>query len=168
MERCSLEYAESLVADQFAKAEADLHLRSKGFVFPKVVWKAMGIHKAGYCSYTYNTITLNSNYLTSADWQQFLNETPLHELAHAISWQLYDEHGHKRVWKSVAMQLGLKGDRCHNFATPDNPKGTRVRKTYTAHCPCMTHVITSIKRNRILNGTTNYICVKCHQRLVLD
>ena len=162
MEYCSLEDAKEIVAIKFANAVNNLSLREKGFQMPTIVWRDMGVRRAGNCNYSENVITLNSNYLKSKSWKEFLDDTPLHELAHAITWQLFDETGHKAVWKSVCYSLGLRGNRCHNFSTPENVDVTkRKRKRYEANCPCMTHIITSVKYNRMLKGT-RYICVKCH------
>ena len=162
MEYCSLEDAKEIVAIKFANAVNNLRLIEKGFQMPTIVWRDMGVRRAGYCNYSKNVITLNINYLKSKSWKDFLDDTPLHELAHAITWQLYDETGHKAVWKSVCYSLGLRGNRCHNFSTPENVDVTkRKRKRYEANCPCMTHIITSVKYNRMLKGT-RYICVKCH------
>lgn len=167
MEYCSLEKAKEIVAIKYANALQELNLYDR-FDMPKVIWKDMGVRRAGYCSYIENTITLNSNYLKSKDWQAFLDDTPLHELAHAISWQLYDTTGHKGMWRSVCHQLGLQGNRCHNFATPEGvDTNKRKRKRYSAHCSCGQHIITSVKYNRIQRGV-DYICTRCKTTLVLD
>lgn len=161
MEYCNIEDAKEIVAIKYANAVNNLNLREKGFIMPKIVWRDMGVHRAGYCNYSNNEIHLNSNYLKSKNWKEFLEDTPLHELAHAISWQLYDATGHKEVWKSVCYSLGLRGNRCHNFEKPEDINATkRKRKRYSAHCSCMEHIITSIKYNRMLKGT-RYICIKC-------
>ena len=162
MEYCNLETAKEIVISQFEKASNDLNLFERGFTMPKIIWRDMGVRRAGYCDYTHNQIHLNINYLKSKSWNEFLNTTPLHELAHAISWQLYDATGHKEVWKSVCYSLGLRGNRCHNFEKPEGVNVTkRKRKRYSAHCPCREHIITSVKYNRMLKGI-RYICVKCH------
>lgn len=167
MSFCTIEKANEIVKAKFEKASLDLNLKCRGFVMPTVIWRAMGVRVAGYCNYTENKIELNTNYLNSTDWENFLDDTPLHELAHAISYQLYGDRGHKHTWKNVSYALGLGGNRCHHFSRPINPKNTRVRKRYSAHCSCMEHIITSIKYNRIQKGL-NYICKKCRTRLVLD
>ena len=165
MEYCTVENAKIIVRQKYEKAKNDLRLAEKGFVMPNVVWRSMGVRRAGTCNYSTNTIELNSDYLKSKDWQRFLDETPLHELAHAISYQVYGEHGHKRVWKSVSISLGLKGNRCHDFERPEGVRViTRKRKTYSAYCPCGEHIISSVKYNRIMRGI-DYICVRCKQRI---
>lgn len=166
MEYCTIDEAKEIVAIKYANAMNHLNLRSKGFIMPDIIWRDMGVRRAGYCDYTHNQIHLNTNYLKSKSWKDFLEDTPLHELAHAISWQLYDETGHKEVWKSVSYSLGLRGNRCHKFSIPEIENiNKRRRKRYEATCPCMTHIITSVKYNRILNGKTTYVCVKCHGKL---
>ena len=169
MEYCTFEFAERMAHLKIANAISDLqmkHSNMKDFVFPVIVWKSLGINKAGlYTSYS-NTITLNTNYLYSKDWDIFLERTPLHELAHAIVWQVYKMRGHNRVWKNVCNLLGISNSRCHSYSTPEI-ENSRKRKRYNAHCSCRSHVITSVKYNRIIRGT-NYICTKCHEKLILD
>ena len=169
MEYCTVERAREIVAEKFEAAVKKLNLIQRGFIMPTVVWRAMGINRAGSCNYTTNTIELNTNYLKSKSWEDFLADTPLHELAHAISFQLYDERGHKRTWKEVCYSIGLKGNRCHNFATPeDTVIVTRRRKRYIAHCGCGEHIITSVKYNRICKGTVRYVCRTCGEYVSVD
>lgn len=167
MEYCSLDNAMTLVNVKIDKALNDLHLVEKGFKTPSIVWRDIGIRRAGTCNYNTNTITLNTNYLQSKDWENFINTTPLHELAHAIAFQFYFETGHKNKWKQICYLLGLLGNRCHNYSVPE-VEFKRKRKRYKAHCPCgMEHIITSVKYNRIKKGI-GYMCVKCHGKIELD
>lgn len=168
MEYCNLETAKEIVKSQFTKAINDLNLLNRGFQIPTVIWKEMGIRRGGFCNYSTNVITLNTNYLKSKDWKQFLDCTPLHELAHAIAWQIYFSHGHNSLWKSICRSLGISDSRCHSFATPEIDNVDKwKRKRYEAHCSCRKHIITSVKYNRMKKGI-KYICVKCHGELSFD
>lgn len=170
MEYCSIENARSYVEEKINTA-IDNFKRTHSAVFepPRIIWRAMGVRRAGYARYSDNSITLNSNYLRSKDWKDFLDDTPLHELAHIIAMKVYGEPGHKKMWKMVCYTLGLKGNRCHNFSTPEDVHIiTRKRKTYKAHCECMEHTISSVKYNRIVRGTQTYICIHCRKRLIVD
>jgi SprT protein len=164
MEYCSIEEAKEIVAVKYENALTQLGLHGR-FDMPKIVWRPMGVRRAGCCNYSENKIELNSDYLKSKDWKAFLDDTPLHELAHAISWQLYDETGHKGAWKKISLMIGLAGNRCHNFSRPEGVKvTTRTRKRYTVRCACSEHIITSVKYNRMLKGTV-YICSKCREKV---
>ena len=167
MEYCNIEDAKEIVAIKFANAVNNLRLREKGFQMPTIVWRDMGVRRAGNCNYSENVITLNSNYLKSKSWKEFLDDTPLHELAHAIAWQLFDETGHKQTWKNVCYQLGLNGNRCHSFEKPEGVKAIkRQRQKYTVGCSCSKYVITSVRYNRMLKGV-DYFCRKCKEKVEL-
>ena len=168
MDYCDLETAKKIVKAKITKAINDLNLLHKGFEIPTVIWREMGVRRSGICNNSSNVITLNSNYLKSKDWKSFLDRTPLHELAHAIAWQIYFAHGHNSIWKSICRSLGISDSRCHNFATPEIENANKYkRKRYEAHCDCMKHIITSVKYNRMKRGI-KYICVKCRGELSFD
>ena len=157
---CTVEEAKAIVAIKFANADSLFGLKARGFVMPFVVWRPMGLRRAGLCNLASNIIELNTNYLTSKDWREFLDDTPLHELGHAICWQFYHNNGHNEQWKRITMQMGLKGNRCHNFAKPEVVANTRTRKKYTVYCDCGSHTITSVRYNRMVRGAT-YYCRNC-------
>jgi predicted SprT family Zn-dependent metalloprotease len=164
MEYVSLEMAQQIVKKQYEEAYIKLSLKIKGFIMPVVVWRDMGRRRAGTACYGNNTIELNTNYLKSKDWEKFLYETPLHELAHHISYQLYDETGHKAVWKDVCYKLGLDGNRCHNFSTPE---GVHFRKQerIAVSCACEEgHTVSKTIYNRMKKGY-RYRCCKCGKTL---
>lgn len=168
MDYCSLEKAKEVVAIKYAKAMEDLHLKERGFEFPTIIWRSMG-NRGGCCNYRSNVIELNTDYLKSKSWQDFLDETPLHELAHAISWQLFDARGHKKVWKNVCYQLGLAGNRCHNYAPPEGVVAKYRKKRYIARCQCGNYyVVTSIIYNRMKKLGYIYTCRKCHGTLTVS
>jgi len=91
-------------------------------------------------------------------------ETTVHETCHIVVRQKYGyrvkPHGHE--WKMAMLQSGINPERCHNV----DLTGLRQRRPrFPAQCACRTHLITSIKMNRILQGR-NYMCIYCHSFLV--
>lgn len=65
--------------------------------------------RAGQCSYAKKIISVSRHFATSASRAE-VTDTLLHEIAHALT----PSHGHDRVWRSVALRLGCKGQRCHS------------------------------------------------------
>ena len=73
---------------------------------------------------------MNLNYLTSPDAMRFIKNTMVHELAHIINYY-YGGRNHDKQWKYIARLLGDDGERCHDYATPENKP---VKKTYQLKC----------------------------------
>ena len=79
--------------------------------------------RAGMCDYSKKIISISRRYAKTASQSQIKN-TLLHEIAHAL---VGHSHGHDGIWKSVALEIGCDGKRCHNlvFSTPK----------WNMHCP---------------------------------
>lgn len=69
--------------------------------------------RLGQCQYTRRTITISA-YMVSAATVEQVEQTMLHEIAHALL-PPYDEYGkkigHGRRWKTLAAQIGYTGQR---------------------------------------------------------
>ncbi len=65
--------------------------------------------RAGQCSYAKKFISISRHFATNASRAE-VTDTLLHEIAHALT----PNHGHDRVWRSVALELGCNGQRCHS------------------------------------------------------
>lgn len=100
--------------------------KSVSFLQPTIMWRSMGTRVAGRCYLQKNVIELNKNYLSSIDYKEFLKYTVLHELAHAIAWQIFQEDGHGLPWKTVAKFIGDDGETRHNMAIPIISKVERL------------------------------------------
>jgi predicted SprT family Zn-dependent metalloprotease len=81
----------------------------------------------GRCFYMQKKITLSlplcSENLDKVDTQ--IRNTILHEIAHALSVEIYgirEGKGHGANWKSVAKQIGCNGERCYNGDSVNKPK----------------------------------------------
>lgn len=71
--------------------------------------------RAGRCYYHQRVITL-SRYIAGnpANSIEFITDTILHEMAHAIAYKATGEAGHGYAWKQVCKQIGAKPERCYN------------------------------------------------------
>ena len=100
--------------------------------------------RAGMCDYSKKIISISRLYAkTASQWQ--IKNTLLHEIAHAL---VGHSHGHDGIWKSVALEIGCDGRRCHNlvFSTPK----------WNMHCPTGCFSTPRHRRKEYL------ICDICH------
>lgn len=64
----------------------------------------------GYAHYSKKEIRL-SRHLVSLNTWKVVEQTVLHEIAHALVGR---GHGHDKVWKQKAIELGDDGQRCYS------------------------------------------------------
>lgn len=67
--------------------------------------------RAGACHFTEKKISFSRHFIKNAD-QQDINDTILHEIAHAL---VGPTHGHDKVWKNMAKKIGCSAKRCHTL-----------------------------------------------------
>ena len=130
---------------------------------PAIAWKKLGFGIAGRTRCESNIIEMNINYLYSRDYDRFIRYTSLHELAHSIAFQLFDDARHDGIWRNIDRLLGGGSSCCHDYARPINaPKKLR----YIYECPrCGTIFRLSERRNKtVFDGT--YRCMKCKTNLL--
>ena len=63
------------------------------------------VRRSGACHCQKKLITL-SPYLTQLNDESSVRNTILHEIAHALAWIGFKEHGHGRKWKEIANAVG--------------------------------------------------------------
>lgn len=111
-------------------------------------------------------ITLNIDLLNSKYYDDIINRTLPHEIAHIVTYQVWIKQGnytrsckpHGRQWAYVMNCLGLAATRCHNYETEPQ----RVHKRpHEYHCACSTHWLTNLLHNRITADTHHYNCTTC-------
>ena len=162
---CSLEFAKSY-AQNLIKNKRNNY--PKYIPVPKIIWKPMGRNFAGRAVYSRHEILLNTNYLTSENWKEFLDHTPVHELAHLITYYCYGEHGHGRAWKKVCVELGIEPIRCHNYKSPKIVTGSTIKTMYAAHCKCKHWELSSTRYNRVVHEGYIYTCPSCKGLIEVD
>jgi predicted SprT family Zn-dependent metalloprotease len=110
----------------------------------------------GRCHYNLRKITLSKWYVELNE-EDDVEDTILHEIAHALSFLRYgrDGQGHGRLWKRVCGEIGASPERIHKgiLEYPDN------HHKYVDDCVCGI----TYKRHRKSRG--NYHCPKCKQPL---
>lgn len=94
----------------------------------------------GLCNYRTKVISL-SRHLVKLNDEAATIDTLLHEIAHAL---VGHKHGHNRVWRTKAREIGCNGMRCHTHET--------VAPKYTGHCPSCKREIKKHRRNAVACG----------------
>ena len=85
----------------------------------------------GCCNYRTKTISLSWE-LTQLNVESKVKNTILHEIAHAL---VGVGHGHDRVWRRKALEIGCDGNRCYSERNTETVEGK-----YKAVCPNCQHV----------------------------
>jgi predicted SprT family Zn-dependent metalloprotease len=85
--------------------------------------------------YSIRTITLSRKF-TLLNSEPEVRNTILHEIAHAL---VGPNHGHDRVWKAKAKELGCNGSRCCDWSV------VAPSTKWIAECPACRRVV---KRHR--------------------
>jgi len=106
----------------------------------------------GLCNYQKREVSLSRHYV-SLNTAEDIRHTTLHEVAHAL---VGPGHGHKWVWRSMALSLGIRASTCN--AKAEMPKGK-----WTATCGCPGQVHTMHRKPKRLEG---WRCRRCQIAIV--
>ena len=107
----------------------------------------------GRCHYAEEKITLSKWYAELND-EQKVEDTILHEIAHALAWINNKFTGHGKVWQNWARKIGATPKACKsNIVSPEK------HYKYEQTCCGITY-----KRHR-LRKRAKYYCPNCNQRL---
>jgi SprT protein len=93
--------------------------------------------------------------------------TVAHEVAHYVADVLF---GHKNIkphgkeWQAIMYTLGVEPRVTGNYDLSGIPIKRQRRFHY--RCNCMTHELTAVRHNRIVNGTARYFCRQCNGALL--
>lgn len=141
-----------------AETLAFLHMEDHGLFDKK--WTFSFHNKKcslGTCSYRRKKIYL-SQWFVELNNEDEVEDTILHEIAHALSYERYgsDGMGHGRLWKMVCREIGARPQRtCKSkLNRPQN------HYKYVDTCACGI----TYKRHR-LKSNVGYRCPKCYQNL---
>jgi predicted SprT family Zn-dependent metalloprotease len=112
----------------------------------------------GRCHYSTKKITL-SKWFVELNKEEEIEDTILHEIAHALSW-IYDGFtGHGRIWKRWAMKVGANPKRC----SKNNLQHPQAHYKYVDNCGCGK----TFQRHRVSKYRT-YHCPSCKKSLFLS
>jgi predicted SprT family Zn-dependent metalloprotease len=148
-------YANELLAKTFT-------INVMGYIETKVSAKDLGYRfqfdsakrRFGVCRYTRRIIGL-SKPLVEMNLDNFkeINDTILHEIAHAIAYYIdrYEGKGHGWLWREVAMSIGCNGERCYKGSDINEPTSK-----YSLECPSCDR-----KRPMHRKPKKTYACGKC-------
>lgn len=104
--------------------------------------------------------------LLHTDWDEMLNDTVPHEVAHCVVDQVWPHartRSHGYEWQMVMRMLGLEPTRCHNM------KVEKVRKhprKYIYECNCGEKLLTKTRHNKLQRGFI-YVCEDCRAQITL-
>jgi predicted SprT family Zn-dependent metalloprotease len=105
----------------------------------------------GVCRHSTRQIGLSAALVGLNDEDRVRN-TILHEIAHAL---VGPEHGHDRVWRAKAIELGCDGKRCYESTAVEAPPAP-----WTGHCPTPECDFT-VGRHRLTEAAKRGACPKC-------
>lgn len=106
----------------------------------------------GQCDFDRKRITLSKFTIEHVSSDDDIIDTILHEIAHAI---VGIGHGHDRVWKAKAREIGAIPNRCGSRKIKDRSK---INYKWTGTCP-NGHKVYRHKLSRVIkNGSS---CNKC-------
>lgn len=96
-------------------------------------------------------------------YQDSLNDTVVHEVAHYIVDCLYGLRKvkpHGREWQAVMRNLGAEPKATGDYDLTGIP--TRQYQRFTYCCGCRTHQLTILRHRKVLRGLAKYLCQYCH------
>jgi SprT protein len=116
------------------------------------------IDQRGTCMIRYNLALLDRH------GEAFLRDTVPHETAHYVAYRLHGRgiRPHGAEWRNIMQLFGADPSRCHDYDVAG--LSARRLRTYTYHCNCGPHQLSSIRHNRIIRGQ-RYLCRRCGEAL---
>jgi predicted SprT family Zn-dependent metalloprotease len=96
-------------------------------------WKAVYDNtkrRGGQCRYSLKEIGLSVHLFAIWTYEAAMN-TVLHEIAHALC----PNHGHDKVWKAKAIEIGCNGNRCYDGASQGSYPSQRHARNWIGKCP---------------------------------
>jgi SprT protein len=144
---------------------------------PVIKFRQLG-RRAGVCRFDFlsktGLIVINPDFFKN-HYDDMLNDTVPHEVAHHVSAYVYGPagHNHGHFWKGVMQKLGIPApDRCHEYSL-EGVKVRNVQRPYKYVCGCSTeHNFTEFKHKRhqqlLMMGYNGYRCKHCKVQLKLE
>ena len=168
---------ESIDAPQRARvrqATQDCVVRAAGlferqFVAPPVQFDLMGRAAGQYRVLRGEAAIRYNHYIFARYFEDNLNETVPHEVAHLVVdqlWGLRRVHAHGAEWQSVMQVLGAEPRATARYDLTGLP--VRRQRRFAYSCACRTHQLTTCRHNRVQRGEACYHCRQCKHPLVFD
>lgn len=101
-------------------------------------------------------------YIFAKYFQDNLKNTVPHEVAHYLSDSIYGLKNikpHGPEWRQIMHKLGVRPARTCQYDLAGVP--VRHYRRYSYRCACTTHMLTSRRHNKIIQGRMSYSCRKC-------
>ena len=124
--------------------------------------------RAGFANSARRHIEINQR-LMEAHPDEVL-PTFVHELCHIFTRDVYGfKNNGKRVashgyqWQALMVMCGYEPESRHSMETAFELK--QKRKQFNASCGCKTHVISSVRANKMKSGKARYSCRLCDEEL---
>ena len=108
-----------------------------------------------------------NSFIFSKYFEDSLENTIPHEVAHYVSHVLFGINKilpHGKEWKSIMHALGAEPRVTGNYDLSGITVKRQRRFSYI--CDCMTHQLTTVRHNKIMNGKAHYSCRKCGEALM--
>jgi len=121
---------------------------------------------AGHYYPAQNLIRFNSH-IAARNFDHFVKQTVVHEVAHHIVYQLTRRVGikpraHGAEWQAIMQRFGLSPDRCHDYDLSNIP--SKQQQRYPYQCACRQHWLSATRHNRVKKGF-RYHCKLCQNLL---
>lgn len=104
--------------------------------------------RAGVCKLDQKQISI-SRYHIEHNVEMVVRDTILHELAHAIAYELYHEKGHGPSWQQVALKLGANPKATGKFVLPEYPWAV---VTYCSQAETVKKITSRYRRTKNINS----------------
>lgn len=106
-------------------------------------------------------------FIFSKFFEDSLSNTVPHEVAHYVSHELFgikNIRPHGTQWKSIMDKLGAEPKVTGNY----DLSGISIRRQrrFDYACGCMSHQLTTVRHNKILQKKVYYTCRKCGENLL--
>ena len=132
--------AELYMQHEFEVDGEKIRISDSGYKFK---WDERPVNRFGQCRYNRKEIGLSvkPTEVNLKDHAWKIQDTILHEIAHAIERLMYGTSGHGLTWRRIAKQIGCDGKR-----TYDESKINSVRTKWTLRCPVCGDEISRVRR----------------------
>jgi predicted SprT family Zn-dependent metalloprotease len=113
-----------------------------------------------------NLISL-SNKLLNHCTDEFVDDTPVHELGHIVEYHVYGSTAHSSRFYQVCELLGHPNPkRCHNMRLDPSERTSRTSRKFIYKCGCNTMSLGIKRHNKnIRAGRVIYKCKSCKETL---